>query len=682
MTYKLPAPTGQTVRDLHEKLVDEWDTRFRLDEEFRDIVHQRNAVEILSDRDDRNMNPIEIHSGRAGGIIGHALGLLMALPSFHCEPVTLTTEDARESEEVERFLAAVFEQQLLGNDFWPSVGREVLIYGRAFIKAMPMPTIWTIQEGYPVRNKTESAKKYLKKVEKWKAEEANFPFVIKHIPTISILPMLDAQDNVVATIEQKWVLSKLLAEDMKSPHVAELLKQGTLKWYDELPVVEYTDTEYVSYFLGGTTPRERLNREDNENIIFEYTSEYELLRTWKHGLGKCPIVMIVGEKTEIPEFEHRFKGFLNDAKDALLTYDFLLSRLATMVYAYYLPSYQWRIAATSAHFQGRERPEMEVKLGGVTVTYADEELSVLSYPDNLPDAGQLLSEVDDVIQRHTLEDVLFGRVAGSAPAFQVALRINVAKSKLTPISQHMANGLTNVMRLLLRGVQTVGESVTVQDEKITVSLAKKYQNRITTQIEPKSPVDKSQDIGSASMALEFGLPWDWIAEHILGIEDPASLRLQKDILEIENMPQVKERLMADALEQLDVLIQEEEFEDTEGIDLSALPPAFGEALEGMGGPPGDDAAAGLPPELLAMLGEGDAVAPPPGEGELDIASLLAGTTPGAPEGGLGKGPYPDGASPQSVQGGRGLMTPNTQPAPGSPQVDLGSLGAQPREEPY
>ncbi len=676
MTYKLPSPTGEIVRDLHQKLTDEWDTRFRLDEEFRDIVHQRNAVELLPDRDDRNMNPIEIHSGRAGGIIGHALGLVMALPSMHAEPPTLTTEDAREAEDVERFLAAVFEQQLLANDFWPSVGREVLIYGRAFIKAMPMPTVWTIQQGYPVRNKSESAKKYLDRIKKWKETEGKFPFVIRHVPTISILPMLDADDNVVATIEQKWVMAKQLAEDMKSAKVRELLDHGTLKWYDELPVIEYIDSEHVAYFLGGTTPRERLNREDNENIIFEYTAAYDLLRTWKHGLGKCPVVMITGEKTEIPEFEYRFKGFLNDAKDALLAYDFLLSRLATMVYAYYLPSYRWQIAATSAHFQGRERPEMEIKLGGVTVTYADEELSVLPYPTDLPDAGQLLSEVDSVIQRHTLEDVLFGRVQGSAPAFQVALRINVAKSKLTPIALHMANGLTNVMRLLLRGVQTIGETIHVQDEEITTRIAKKYQDRVTVQIEPKSPVDKNQDIGSASMALEFGLPWDWIAEHILGIEDPASLRLQKDILEIEQMPQVKERLMADALEQLDVLIQEEEYKDTENIDLSALPPAFGEALEGLGGQPAEDPLAGLPPELLAILGEGGEVAPPPGEAE-GLADLISGTVEGAPEGGLGRGPYPPGAAPQSLQGGRGLMTPNTQPAPGSPQIDLGSLGAMP-----
>ncbi len=619
------------------------------------------------------MNPIEIHSGRAGGIIDHALGLLMSLPSFHAEPPSLSTEDARAAESVEKFLAAVFEQQLLANDFWPSVGREVLIYGRAFIKAMPMPAMWTIQEGYPVRKNEESAKKYLARVKSWKEEEGKFPFVIKHVPTLNVLPMLDANDNVIATIEEKWVTARLLADEMDSQQVKELLEWGAIDWYDELPIIEYVDGEHVAYFLGGTTPRERLTREET---IYDRVKEYDLLRTWKHGLGKCPVVMITAIKTELPEFEWRFKGFLHDAKDALLTYDFLLSRLATMVYANYLPSYSWKIAATSAHFQGRERPVMNVNIGGVTVIYADEELNVLPYPKDLPDANDLLAQVDDVIQRHTLEDVLFGRVAGSAPAFQVALRINVAKSKLVPIAQHMANGMTQVMRLLLRGVQTIGEKVVVQNESISLSQAKKYQERITTQIEPKSPVDKNQDIGSAAMALEFGLPWDWVATNVLGIEDPATLRLQKDILEIENMPQVKERLMADALEQLDVLIQEEEFTDAENIDLNALPPEFGEALGGLGGPTGEPAGGGLPPELLAMIGEGQE---PAGGG--DIASLIAGAGgEGGPEGGLGRGPYPPGAAPQTVQGGRGLMTPNTQPTPGSPQVDLGTLGVIPQEE--
>jgi hypothetical protein len=236
----------------------------------------------------------------------------------------------------------------------------------------------------------------------------------------------------------------------------------------------------------------------------------------------------------------------------------------------------------------------------------------------------------------------------------------------------------------MRGVQTVGEKIVVQEEEITVRQAKKYQDRITVRIEPKSPIDKNQDIGSASMALEFGLPWDWIAENILGIEDPATLRLQKDILEIEQLPQVKERLMADALEQLDALIQEEEFEDAENVDLSEFPPSFAEALASLGGPETGGDTSGIPPEVLAMIEGGDQpITGDTGEPATpeDLASMLAGAAEGAPDGGVGQGPYPEGAAPQSVQGGRGLNTANTQPGVGTPQIDTEQAGVMPQEKP-
>ncbi|KKK58548.1 hypothetical protein LCGC14_3043310, partial [marine sediment metagenome] len=131
MPIGIPRPTGKSVRDLHARLEREWRPRFRLDEEFRDLVHQRNKIEVLEESDELNMEPMEIHSGRAGGIIEHAGGLLMARPSFHAEPPTQNTEDARTAEQVERAAGNVFEQELVANNFWPAVGRDVLIYGRA-----------------------------------------------------------------------------------------------------------------------------------------------------------------------------------------------------------------------------------------------------------------------------------------------------------------------------------------------------------------------------------------------------------------------------------------------------------------------------------------------------------------------------------------------------------------------
>lgn len=642
MSYKLPRPTGKGVRDLHAKLIKDWDACVRKDEGFRDLVYQKNSIELLPPTDDRNMVMLEVHSGRAGGVIDHANGLLMAMPEFHNDPISQTTEDKREAEAAEMVFAALFEQQLLGNDFWNFLGRDLLIYSRSFVKTLLMESVWTMQEGWPVRQQKESGKAYLKKVRKFQETEGKFPFVIQHVPALSILVHLDERDNVLASIEEKAVTAKVLAEELDSTEVQEALSRRTLRWYDELTVIEYIDSEYIGYFLADTTPIDKASdRKPHQRV-----RSYKPLRIWKHGLGVHPVVMFTGTRTEMDHYEDRFKGFLADAKDALELYDFLLSRLASMVYAYYLPSYIWYVPADSKQFRGRKRPRMKVNIGGVTPIFGDEKLETLQIPQGLPDATMLITQVDDIIQRHTIEDVLFGRVQGSAPAFQVNLRINVAKSKLTPFSQHMAQGLTNVVKRFCRSVESLGEAVRIDGELMTVGMAKKYRNRITVQIEPKSPVDRNQDMGAAAMALDLGLPEDWVWEQILNIENPAMLRLERDIRELEKLPPARERLMMDALEKLEILVDDEELEDAAGIDLESLPPEVAEALGALLGGEGDIADIELPPLL--------------GGEEADTG---------------GFGPAPQGGAPQSLAP-RGLRTPNKQPSPGAVQIADSFLGGQ------
>jgi hypothetical protein len=217
----------------------------------------------------------------------------------------------------------------------------------------------------------------------------------------------------------------------------------------------------------------------------------------------------------------------------------------------------------------------------------------------------------------------------------------------------MATGLTSVMRTFLRAVEALGEAVVIGGERVTVPMAKKYRDRLTVSIQPKDLSGRNQDISLANMALQFGLPWDWICENILDIEDPATLRLQKDIAEIEQLPEVKERLVADALDQLDLLVEEEEFTDIDNIDLDALPPEVGDALRNLSGQT------------------------EPVSDEQSIMDLISGTVPPGPNAGaagLGRGPFPEGAAPQTIQGGRGLSTERTPPPLNAPEVSTAELG--------
>ena len=634
MPFTIPKPDRRTVRELHSQLLTDWSSRFATEKEISDLVHQRNQIDTLEHDERRNIQPVQLHSGRAGGIIEQANGLLMAMPSFKVQPLGLDQSAKADAEQVERTVAALFQRELLANDFWPAIGRDVLTYARSFIKAMPLPSVWTVQQGYPVRKKTEKGSDYLARVRSWKESEGQFPFCIQHVPTTNILPLLDMSDTVLCTIEEKLVPAYIVADEMRHGPTKADLSAGRIQWYDMLTCVEYTDPEYVWYGLTGRSP---MVNSGGMMVLGNYHAgpEYEELRVWKHGLGRCPVTMIAGTKTELQDKEGRFKSFLSDAKESLEAHDMLNSRLATMVWAYYMPSFVQKLAESSAVYQGRERPPLKVLLGGVTPLFSDEELDPLAPPPNLPDASLLAQQVDDNIQRHTLEDVLFGRVAGSAPAFQVNLRINVAKSKLVPLAQHMAQGITNVMDLFLRGVMSLNESVTIGGETITPSQAKKALGRITASIEPKSPVDRAADFGTAKMAQEFGLDDSWIMEQILNIEDPGTRQLAKLVQDLEKTPIAQERLLTEALAELDILVESDEFEDLAGVDMSQLPPEVQMAMQ----------------QLLGQGGE---------QGEAT---------------GLGRGPYPPGAAPQTLSP-RGLTSEKEQPRPSSPKpsTEGGSFG--------
>jgi len=607
MPHTTAKPTGQSVADLHKLLLDDWGEALDHGHELQDLIHNRQDIEVLEPSEDRNMKPVEMHTGRAGGIIEHARGLLMASPSFSMEATEIGHEEELLADQTEKVTATVFEQQLLRNDFWSAVARDTLSYGRAFIKALPLSSVWTEDAGYPVRREGQSPQDYLKVIKEWKTSEAKFPFIIQHVPALNVLPLLSGSDNCIASIEEKRVLAKTLAEDLGSSLVAGMIERGEVRWFDRLSVVEYLDTNWVGYFL---TSRSALIAESLEFGV-STTKTYDELQVFEHGLGKCPLVMIPGIRTELNDYKGRFKSFLEDAKEDLEGFDMLVSRLATMVWAYYLPSYEWKL--TESSITGKDRPELKVNLGGVTATWSDETLIPLAPPQNLPSANLLMATIDDMIQRHTLEDVLFGRVEGSAPAFQVNLRINVARSKLTPISTHMAEGITNVMDLLYRGVEWLGEAVIIDGEELTVKMAKAAKGRMKASIQPKSPFDRNSDMGVAKLAMELGLPRGWTYEHILDIPNAAELRMEKLIESIEELPEVQEPMVQEILKELGLLQEQEEF-----TDVSAARP--GE----------------VPAELLEALS------------------------------GLGRGPFPPGAAPQTTGGGRGLLTENAQPGVPTP----------------
>ena len=606
---------------LYEELKIQWGSTFVRDQRMRDLVNRKNKVELLPITNNLSVVPVEIHTGKSGTILNHAQPFIGTLPTFIVKPVDSTTLARRDSEQTERVFQSLFFQQLVANDFWANLGRGMLMIGRGVITSLPLATMWTTQEGFPVRKKGQRAQAYIAEVNTWKEASGKIPLMITTTPADDILLKLDKNDKVMVSLEIMQVNAEIVATNLDSKEVQELLTRKRLNWYDELLVLQYIDDVHVAYFLLGTTPV-------RQGAVAAPSANFKKLKSWEHGLGKCPVVFIPGMKTDEKDYELRFKPFLADAEEPLEAYDFLVSRQATMVKAFYFPSFEWQVDPPTGDLRaGVKKREHTINLGGVTTTFKDEILKPLQMTTNLPDAQLLLGELDELIQQATLEDVLFGKVEDSTAGFAIRLRINVAKTILIPYVTHLAQALIEVMDLVLRSVEQLGSTVMINGEEITVAMAKAARGRVSVSIDAQMPGEEGIDLGKASMAQALNLPEVWYWETILGISDPAALQLMRDVQELEKDPQIKELLLQEAKEKLQLMI-----EDDETVDILDALTQFGDRLD---------------PEVISAL-----------SGLAGGDQSTEGTPPPPPSGGPGRGPFVEGGSPQAVGGGRGTGTPN------------------------
>ena len=119
-------PSGAEARRLQTELEQLWQNAFTRDRRMRALVNQTNRVELLPNKESLNIEPVELHTGRAGTLLEHAGSFVGALPSVAIEPVSLTTISRRDSEQAERAFQSLFYQQLVANDFWLTLGKNML----------------------------------------------------------------------------------------------------------------------------------------------------------------------------------------------------------------------------------------------------------------------------------------------------------------------------------------------------------------------------------------------------------------------------------------------------------------------------------------------------------------------------------------------------------------------------
>ena len=64
--------SAKEARRLEEELRKTWDPTFARDKRMRNLINRKNKVELLPETLDLNVEPVELHTGRAGSLIDHA----------------------------------------------------------------------------------------------------------------------------------------------------------------------------------------------------------------------------------------------------------------------------------------------------------------------------------------------------------------------------------------------------------------------------------------------------------------------------------------------------------------------------------------------------------------------------------------------------------------------------------
>jgi len=147
-THTRTPPNGNEAKRLETELIKTWGPAFARDQKMRDLVNRKNKVELLPETLDLNVEPVELHTGRAGSLIDHAQTFVGSLPSLAIEPEDLTTEARRKTEQTERAFKSLFHKQLVATGFWSNAGRGSLLTGRTVLTALPMQSVWTTVEGF------------------------------------------------------------------------------------------------------------------------------------------------------------------------------------------------------------------------------------------------------------------------------------------------------------------------------------------------------------------------------------------------------------------------------------------------------------------------------------------------------------------------------------------------------
>lgn len=498
-------PSVSEIVALTKSLEHYWAERLKLDEEEQDFINGTHMIETPDTRV-LGLDPEAITLGIGAETVRHIKGLF-PYGEYVVAPQGLGDKPKRDAEKVAAFLNAV--TQALEDDGCEDTrdlrDDDAISHGRACTVTLPIFKRYSREYGHPVQTDGETDKEFNKRVAVWR-QTARIPISHRHYPINQCLPLVSGKYGVVKAVIKSEEVGSDIADQWPKSQFAQSIKpeDKAKKW----TILLYLDEFWCAYIWGG---------KEGSGIgpVHWGNQAGEVLDSWQHKMGVCPLNLTVGELTPDPRPAYRYKSRIYDLMPLGKARDRLASRQLTAVKVQALVPPV--LKTKEVYGAGTESPNRVIEFhhdGVPTSLFADEELlQPLNYP--LQAEGESLDlKLREQIQRHSYTDVIAGIGGGDQSGIQFLYRSKAAQNVFTPLGQHLADGTRRDGQMILRAVIALGEPVDVRKSNaegvetvgVTPELAQRFLEDVHVDRTPTFPEDEGRDLENVGKAISLGYP--------------------------------------------------------------------------------------------------------------------------------------------------------------------------------
>lgn len=606
-------PTEKDIASLHTALKTEWAARTKLDEQETDFYFGTHQIEV-PDTKVLGMEPEALSMGVGAQTVRH-IKSLFPFGEYIVTPQGIGKKARDEAEKLSSWLNAVFQalEEDCQEDTRDATDEDAIRLARGVTLTLPIFKRYTHEYGYPQQDDGEKDKDFNKRVDTWR-QTAAIPISHRHIPAGQVLFSQSGKYGIVKAVIETYELGEDIARQWPDSALGKKLAEDAGGKAKKHLILTYLDDVWVVYMAAGKSGV-------GIGPVRFGGDVGEILDSWPHKMGVCPVALKAGETTSDPRIEYRFRSRLYDVMPLGIARDRLISRQLTQVKVQALSS---PIVTTEIQGGGKaEGNAREITLSGgePVVLFSGEKIQPpLQYPLQ-PEAESLEQKIVFEINRQTFADVIRGEGGKDQSGRSFRYQTQAAQSQYTTLGEHLADGDRRQAQMICRAVMALGEAVVVRRStkegietlEATPEMVKDKLNDIHVDRSPQLPEEKGDDLDAMKKALDLGFAWEWAAEEMVGITEPAK-RLDEGIVSRWMQDAGMAALQRDALRRADLLQQAEEGLLPSEVDMSGLPPGLQRALQappvqpGVGEMPGG---AGPPPGGVPPPGGGVPPTQPP-----------------------------------------------------------------------